>query len=95
MTILRHVANGVADPAKVSELEPEISSAALTERLRTITRYKLVARVSRARPSLGTEYRLTSRGKKIMTVIDILDQLDSERPEAEALQTQNHLPHSR
>lgn len=78
VTILRYVSNGVHTPSKISALEPDLSLAVLGERLRTMARYSVIARFPQPSPSKVVEYRLTPRGKKVLSMFDILDQLDRD-----------------
>ncbi len=78
VSILRYVSNGINNPSRIVDLEPDLSSAVLGERLRTMTRYNLIARFPEPSPSKGVEYRMTPRGKKVLGMLDILDQLDNE-----------------
>jgi len=48
----------------------------MSQRLRAMLRYALVARYPRPAPSKVVEFRLTPRGKKILKMLDIIDQLD-------------------
>ena len=76
--ILRHLADGISDPAEICKVEPDISAAAMNERLRNMLRFCLITRFPRASPSKVIEYRLTARGHKILKVLNFIDQLDEE-----------------
>jgi len=74
--ILRHLSRGVNTPEEVISREPGLSAAILTERLRAMLRYGLIARFPRPGPSVVVEFRLTARGRKILRILDLIDQLD-------------------
>lgn len=77
-TILRYLDSGISDPAEINRREIYLSHAVLNERLRTMVRYNLIARFPQPAPSKRIEYRLTPRGKKMLSMLDIIDQLDAE-----------------
>lgn len=77
--ILRHLEKGLNDPAEITKQEPGLSAKVLSERLRTMLRYDLVARFPRPSPGGIVEYRLTLFGKKILEMLNAIDQLD-QRP---------------
>ncbi len=76
--ILRHLANGIADPAEISKRELNLSPSAMNERLRNMIRFGLITRYPGASTSKVVEYRLTARGHKILKVLNFIDQLDEE-----------------
>ncbi len=75
-SILRYLHKGVTDPAEILKLEPELSAAVMSERLRAMVRYDLVVRYPRPAPSKVVEFRLTLRGRKILKMLDVIDRLD-------------------
>ena len=75
-TILRHLQTGVTDPAEIFRREPDLSSSAMLERLRTMLRYHLIERLPRAGPSTPVHYRLTLRGEKILKMLNFIEHLD-------------------
>jgi DNA-binding HxlR family transcriptional regulator len=75
-SILRYLDRGITDPAEITKNEVNLSPAIMSQRLRTMLRYSLVARFPRPAPSKVVEFRLTPRGKKILKMLDIIDQLD-------------------
>jgi DNA-binding HxlR family transcriptional regulator len=77
-TILRYLEKGVSDPAEITKLETSISTKVMSERLRTMLRYGLLARFPRPSPSTVIEYRLTPLGKKLLEMINALDELDQQ-----------------
>jgi len=76
--ILRHLANGITDPAEISKRETDLSPAAMNERLRNMLRFCLISRFPRPATSKVVEYRLTTHGHKILKVLNFIDQLDQE-----------------
>jgi DNA-binding HxlR family transcriptional regulator len=77
-TILRYVAKGVSDPAEITKHEVDLSTKVMSERLRSMLRYGLLARFPRPSPSTVIEYRLTPLGKKLLEMINAIDELDQE-----------------
>ena len=75
-SILRYLDRGITDPAEITKNEVNLSAAIMSQRLRAMLRYGLVARYPRPAPSKVVEFRLTPRGKKILKMLDIIDQLD-------------------
>jgi len=74
--ILRYLDRGVTDPAEITKTEANLSPSVMSQRLRTMLRYSLIARYPRAAPSKVVEFRITARGKKILKMLDVIDQLD-------------------
>lgn len=74
--ILRYLEKGLNDPTEITKQEPGLSPKVLSERLRTMLRYDLVARFPRPSPGGVIEYRLTAFGKKILEMLNAIDQLD-------------------
>jgi DNA-binding HxlR family transcriptional regulator len=77
-TILRYIAKGVSDPAEIARHEADISTKVMSERLRTMLRYGLLARFPRPSPSTIIEYRLTPLGKTLVDMINAIDELDQQ-----------------
>ncbi|HTB80871.1 MAG TPA: winged helix-turn-helix transcriptional regulator [Opitutaceae bacterium] len=77
-TILRYLEKGVTDPTEITKREVALSAGVISERLRTMHRYGLIARYPRPAPSTVIEYRLTPLGKKILEMINAIDQLDQQ-----------------
>jgi DNA-binding HxlR family transcriptional regulator len=75
-SILRYLDQGVNNPAEIIKREIGLSNPVLNERLRAMVRYGMVARFPLPPPSKAAEYRLTPRGKKVLQMLDIIDQLD-------------------
>jgi DNA-binding HxlR family transcriptional regulator len=76
VSILRYLDRGITDPAEITKNEANLSPAIMSQRLRTMLRYALVARYPRPAPSKVVEFRLTPRGKKILKMLDIIEKLD-------------------
>ena len=79
-SILRYLDKGVTDPAEITKHEVNLSPAVMSERLRAMLRYSLIARYPRPAPSKVIEFRLTPRGKKILKMLDIIERLDELDP---------------
>lgn len=76
--ILRYLEKGVTDPSEITKRELDLSPMVMNERLRTMLRYGLIARFPRPAPSAVIEYRLTPLGKKILEMINAIDELDQQ-----------------
>jgi len=76
--ILRHLDQGKSDPCEIAKIETDISAKVMSERLRTMVRYGLIARYPRPAPSSVVEYRPTILGKKILEMIDNINALDQQ-----------------
>ncbi len=74
--ILRYLDKGVTDPAEIAKNEANLSASIMSQRLRTMLRFGLVARFPRPAPSKVVEFRLTPRGKKIHKMLNIIEKLD-------------------
>jgi DNA-binding HxlR family transcriptional regulator len=77
-TILRYLDKGISDPAEITKREINISTKVMSERLRTMLRYGLLARYPRPSPSTVIEYRLTQLGRKLLEMINAIDELDQQ-----------------
>ncbi|MDX2187243.1 MAG: helix-turn-helix domain-containing protein [Opitutaceae bacterium] len=77
-TILRHFAANATSPDEIRRLEPELSPPVLNQRLRTLQRYRLIARFPRPNLYSQSEYRITPLGKKIISLLDQIDDVDRE-----------------
>jgi len=88
--ILRHLSHGVTDPCDIAKKEVEISPKVMSERLRTMVRYGLIARFPRPAPSDVIEYRLTELGKKILEMIDTINTLDRQLRQGGFAREKNH-----
>jgi DNA-binding HxlR family transcriptional regulator len=76
--ILRYLEKGITDPSEITKREVNLSAMVMNERLRTMLRYGLIARYPRPAPSTIIEYRLTPLGRKILEMINAIDELDQQ-----------------
>jgi len=88
--ILRHLSHGRNDPQEIAKKETNLSPKVMSERLRTMVRYGLIARYPRPAPSSVIEYRLTVLGKKILEMIDTIDTLDQQLRQGRFATQKNH-----
>ena len=88
--ILRHLSHGTNVPFDIAKLETSISPKVMSERLRTMVRYGLIARFPRPAPSDIIEYRLTALGKKILEMVDNINQLDAQLRQGSFLRHESH-----
>jgi DNA-binding HxlR family transcriptional regulator len=93
--ILRHLNDGKNDPCEIAIIETDISPKVMSERLRTMVRYGLIARFPRPAPSSVIEYRPTVLGKKILEMIDNINTLDQQLRQGWFARRENkeHMPH--
>lgn len=75
-TILRHMRDGTSDPVEIARLELDIAPSAMSERLRTMVRHNLIQRQNKYPRAKIVLYRLTPKGRRILTVLDLIGQLD-------------------
>jgi len=78
-TILRYLDAGMNKPAQITAREPLLSPKVVSERLRTMLRYKLVWRYPQRGSADIIEYRLSPLGKRILGMLDTIDQIDLEQ----------------
>ena len=83
VSVLRAVAEGVSRPGALERHVQGISTKVLSERLRKLTNYGLLAKHVYAEVPPRTEYSLTQNGKKLVSIIDQLQLLDDEIKSAE------------
>ena len=77
VTILQHLRSGTTSAAQIMQLEKGLSVLALSERLRTLLRYGMILRHPRhGRRTEVINYRLTPKGRRILTMLELIDQLD-------------------
>jgi len=74
--ILRHINNGLTDPAAICKLESGLSTVVMNERLRTMLRYSLITRNPIRISAKIVEYRLTTRGQQILRMLNLIEQMD-------------------
>lgn len=78
VSVLRAVADGVSRPGALERYVQGISTKVLSERLRKLTAYGLLAKHAYAEVPPRTEYSLTQNGLKLVSIIDQLKLLDDE-----------------
>lgn len=83
VSVLRAVAEGVSRPGALERHVQGISTKVLSERLRKLTAYGLLAKQVYAEVPPRTEYSLTRNGLKLVSIIDQLKLLDGEIKSAE------------
>jgi len=83
VSVLRAVGEGVSRPGALERHVQGISTKVLSERLRKLTTYGLLAKHVYAEVPPRTEYSLTQNGQKLASIIDQLNLLDDEIKSAE------------
>lgn len=83
VSVLRAVAVGVSRPGALERHVQGISTKVLSERLRKLTTYGLLAKHVFAEVPPRTEYSLTRNGQKLLSIIDQINLLDDEINSAE------------
>lgn len=78
VSVLRAVAEGVSRPGALERHVQGISTKVLSERLRKLTSYGLLAKHVYAEVPPRTEYSLTQNGQKLASIIDQINLLDKE-----------------
>jgi DNA-binding HxlR family transcriptional regulator len=78
VSVLQAVAEGVSRPGALERHVQGISTKVLSERLRKLTTYGLLAKQVYAEVPPRTEYSLTQNGQKLVGIIGQLKHLDSE-----------------
>ncbi|RFC49776.1 MAG: DNA-binding transcriptional regulator [Verrucomicrobia bacterium] len=81
--ILRHLANGISDPAEIRKREEALTPLAINERLRNMLRYGLITCYRRLTRPKSARYRPSPRGYQIIEVLDLIDRLDKQNSPAE------------
>ena len=76
VSVLRAIADGVTRPGALERHVQGISTKVLSERLRKLTTYGLLAKHVYAEVPPRTEYSLTANGRKLVAIIDQLKLLD-------------------
>lgn len=83
VSVLRAVAAGVSRPGALERHVQGISTKVLSERLRKLTIYGLLAKHVFAEVPPRTEYSLTQDGQKLISIIDQIKLLGNEIKNAE------------
>lgn len=78
VSVLRAVAEGVSRPGALERYVQGISKKVLSERLRKLTAYGLLAKHVYAEVPPRTEYSLTQNGQKMISIIDQIKLLNDE-----------------
>lgn len=78
VSVLLAVANGVDRPGALERHITGISTKVLSERLRKLTAYGLLQKYTFAEVPPRTEYSLTDAGRKLITIIAQIHDLDTE-----------------
>ena len=82
VSVLKAVADGVSRPGALERHIHGISTKVLSERLRKLTTYGLLAKHVHAEVPPRTEYSLTLNGRKLVKIIDQIKFLDEEIKDA-------------
>lgn len=83
VSVLRAIAGGITRPGALERHVHGISTKVLSERLRKLTMYGLLAKHVYAEMPPRTEYSLTANGQTLVGIIHQLKQLDDEIRNAE------------
>jgi len=78
VSVLQAIASGVSRPGALERHIQGISTKVLSERLRKLTIYDLLAKHVFAELPPRTEYSLTPYGQKLVSIIDQIKVLDEE-----------------
>jgi len=84
VSVLLAVAAGISRPGALERHIEGISTKVLSERLRKLTGYGLLAKQSYPEVPPRTEYSLTQNGQKLIDIIDQIKSLDDEIERGEA-----------
>lgn len=83
VSVLRAIADGITRPGALERHVQGISTKVLSERLRKLTTYGLLAKHVYAEVPPRTEYSLTVNGQRLVAIIDQLKVLDDQIRTAE------------
>lgn len=78
VSVLKAVADNVTRPGRLERHIDGISKKVLSERLRKLTDYGLLQKHAYAEVPPRTEYSLTENGKKLISIIEQVNNLDME-----------------
>lgn len=78
VSVLLAVENGINRPGALERHIEGISAKVLSERLRKLTAYGLIRKETFPEVPPRTEYSLTSSGKKLIEIIQLIQDLDVE-----------------
>jgi len=83
VSVLQAVATGVTRPGALERHIAGISTKVLSERLRKLSSYGLLAKHVYAEVPPRTEYSLSPKGRKLVSIIEQIKRLDEEIGSAE------------
>lgn len=89
VSVLLAVAAGISRPGALERHIQGISTKVLSERLRKLTLYGLLAKRVYAEVPPRTEYSLTANGRRLLGIIEQIQRLDGEIRDAEAGEMQS------
>lgn len=78
VSVLFTIAAGLTRPGAIEKHIAGISTKVLSERLRKLTLYGLLSKQVFAEMPPRTEYTLTTNGKKLLTIISNIRELDQQ-----------------
>ena len=81
VSVLMAVREGVTRPGALERAIPGISTKILSERLRKLVRFGLLNKQTHAEVPPRTEYSLTTKGGKLVKIIEQLRELDDGESE--------------
>ncbi|WCJ61044.1 helix-turn-helix domain-containing protein [Fontisphaera persica] len=76
--VLAAIGRGVCRPGQLERFIPGISTKVLNERLRKLLNYGLITRQEHPGKVMRVEYHLTSTGRRLVNIIEQLQELDEE-----------------
>ena len=76
--VVAAIGRGVTRPGQLERFIPGISTKVLNERLRKLLDYGVIKRAEFPGKVLRVEYRLNATGRKLMSIIEQLRDLDEE-----------------
>ncbi|QVL51083.1 MAG: winged helix-turn-helix transcriptional regulator [Thiocapsa sp.] len=83
ISVLQAIGAGIARPGALEHHIDGISTKVLSERLRKLTHSELLSKQVFAESPPRTEYRLTEKGRKLVSIIDQIRTLDEEPGETD------------
>ncbi len=78
VSVLQAISAGIVRPGALERHINGISTKVLSERLRKLTDYGLLAKRVYAELPLRTEYALSKKGKKLVHIIEQIKELDDD-----------------
>jgi DNA-binding HxlR family transcriptional regulator len=85
--VLAAIGRGVCRPGQLERFIPGISTKVLNERLRKLLDYELITRHEHLGKIMRVEYQLTPTGRRLVNIIEQLQELDEEHNSRRAEQT--------